>query len=133
MDLEPYAREGAARIVALMVGANDVMADDALQALERADAFRALGIRRERFAELVALYASDVGSHLSETSWLRDGDRKVLDDLLQRVTDPDERRLVCRLVAIVIEARHCVSEEERLLHTRLRAMWHESLVPATAP
>jgi hypothetical protein len=125
MHGEPSVHEAAARIVALMVAATGAIGDSALQALDRVDGFRSLGIDRRRFTELADAYASEIGSHLGETSWLRDEDRRVLDDLLQQVTDPRQRRLVLRLVTTMIEANRCVSNEERMVRAHLLASWRE--------
>ena len=109
-DAEPIAHDAAARVLALMLAARGWINDCELQALDEIDAFRRLGIDRDRFVNLAQAYAHDMGSHLGETSWLRDGDRAYVDSLLRQVTDPDERCLVCRLATAAMAAGGCDSQ-----------------------
>jgi hypothetical protein len=123
MNVEATHHEGAARVVALLVTAKGTISDSGLRALERMHAFPSLGIDRQRFIELARTYACEVGSHLGETSWLRNGDRKCLDQLLREVTDPAERALVCRLAAAVVAAEGGVCSPARLLYGHMLASW----------
>lgn len=134
MNAEPTLHDSAARVVALMVAAGGRIDERELRALERIGAFRRLGIDRARFIEMAQVYAHDIGSHLCETSWLRNGDRAFLDRLLAQVTDPDERRLVCRLAAAAMGACNQVLTEERMLFDYMLASWRmPEPDPAIAP
>jgi hypothetical protein len=131
MNAEPTLHDDAARIVALMVAGGGRIDECQLRALERVGLFRSPGIDRARFIEIAQAYAHDIGSHLCETSWLRNGDRVFLDGLLAQVTDPGERRLVCRLTAAAMAAADHVVTEERMLFDHMLASWRMA-EPVTA-
>lgn len=124
MEVQAPDPLAAARVVALLVATQGRVDERAMRMLDRLDAFRSLAIERRRFLELAQAYAAHVGSHLGETSWLRDDDRALLDSLLSRVTDPRDREKVARLAAVVIEADGCISWQERMVHAHLMASWH---------
>jgi hypothetical protein len=127
MNAKPTLHEGAARTLALIVAAGGWIDDCELRALDSIHAFRSLGIDHDRFVELAQSYAHEIGSHLGETSWLRDGDRAYVDNLLHQVTDPDERLLTCRLAAAAMAAGGRVCEEQRMLYEHMLATWHMAL------
>ena len=132
MIAEPTLHEEAARIVALMVAAGGRIDDCELRALDRIHAFQCLGVGRDHFVELARTHAHAIGSHLGETSWLRDGDRAYVDNLLRPVTDPAERLLICRLAAAALAAADRACEEQRMLYEHMEASWHLSIDPRAA-
>jgi hypothetical protein len=132
MIAEPTLHDGAARIVALMVAAGGWIDDCELRALDRIHAFQSLGIGRDRFVELAQTYVHEIGSHLGETSWLRDDDRAYVDNLLHPVTDPDERLLTCRLAAAALAAAGRACDEQRMLYEHMEASWHLTIDPRAA-
>jgi len=97
--------ESAAGVLALMVAANGRVDAREMRALEELDAFSRIGIRRERFVELAQGCLDDIGSSLCECSWLRAPALDYIDAMLDRVDEPRERLLLCRLAAAVITAR----------------------------
>jgi len=123
MHAEPNVRDAAARVLALLVAARGWIDDRELEALDGIDAFRSLGVDRDRFVELARAYAPEMGTHLGETSWLRNRDRAYVDDLLRQVSDPDERRLVCRFAAAAMAASGCDWNEEHMLCAHVQASW----------
>jgi hypothetical protein len=132
MNAMPTLHEGAARTVALIIAAGGCIDDCEMRALDGIHAFRNLGIDHDRFVELARTYAHELGSHLGETSWLRDCDRAYVDNVLHQVTDPDERLLTCRLAAAAMAAGGRVCDEQRMLYEHMLASWHMSVDPQAA-
>jgi len=122
----PAPRFAAARVLALMVAANGRADPSELQALDELDAFERLGLPRTRFAALVHECLQEVGSGLAECSWLRARDQAYVDRLLDAVTDPQERLMVCRLAAATVTADGQVSCDERLVFDHALARWRIS-------
>lgn len=118
--------EAPARVLALMIAANGRLDERELRALEDLDAFRRIGVPRERFMELGRACLQEIGSRLCEKSWLSFEDRRYLDRVLSEVRDPNERLLVCRLAAAVITADGRISGDERLVYEHTLATWHIS-------
>lgn len=121
-----HPRTAAARVLALMVAANGRADPRELQALERLHAFDRLGLPQARFSGLVHECLQEVGTGLAECSWLRARDQSYVDQLLDAVTDPQERLMVCRLAAAVVTADGQVSGDERLVFDHALARWHVS-------
>lgn len=119
-------RTAAARVLALMVAANGRADPRELQALDQLDAFARLGLPRAHFAALVQECLEEVGNGLAECSWLRARDQEYVDRLLDAVTDPQERLMVCRLAAAAVTADGQVSGDERLVFDHALARWHIS-------
>ncbi|HEY0856793.1 MAG TPA: hypothetical protein VGE16_07040 [Albitalea sp.] len=113
-----------ARVLAMMVAANGRVDEREVHALEELDAFRRLGVTRQRFVELARLCLRDIGAGLSARSWLTAADMIYLDALLDAVESPQQRLLVCRLAAAVITADGCVTLDERLVYGYALARWH---------
>lgn len=118
--------EAPARALAMLVAADGRIDDRELRVLDELDAFRRLGVNRERFVDLVHACITDVGSHLCERSWLCDGDMAYVDALLDAVVDADQRLLVCQLASAVISANGRQTHDERLVHSYALARWHIS-------
>lgn len=118
--------ESAARVLAMLVAANGRIDERELDALERLDAFRRLGVGRARFIELARDCLASVGTHLAELSWLRSSDLQYLDRLLDDVLDPEQRLLVCRLAAAVITADGRITHDERLVYDHALTRWRVS-------
>ena len=118
-----HADEASASVLALMVAANGRIDPREMQALDALRAFERLGVRRERFLELARGCLDDIGSVLSECSWLRSPALAYIDALLDRVDDPGRRMLVCRLAAAVITADGCISVDERMVYSHVLGHW----------
>lgn len=123
--------EAQARVLALMVAANGRVDPRELQVLEDLGAFERIGMTRERFVALAQECLHDVGAGLAEAPWLRARDQAYLDSLLEAVTDPNERLLLCRLAAAVVTADGRVSGDERLVYDHVLARWRVSRVMVT--
>ena len=123
--------EARARVLALMVAANGRVDPRELQALDELGAFERIGVTRERFVALAEECLQDVGASLAEATWLRARDQAYLDRLLEAVTEPDERLLLCRLAAAVVTADGRVSGDERLVYDHVLARWRVSRVMVT--
>lgn len=115
-----------AGVLAMMVAANGRIDKRELQVLDELDAFRRIGVSRDRFIELARACLKDIGASLCEKSWLRATDVLYLDRLLDEVLDPDQRLLVCRLAAAVITADGRVTPDEQMVYNHALARWHIS-------
>lgn len=113
----------AVRVLALLVAANGRADPRELQALDEIDAFARLGLPRAHFLALVGECVREIGAGLAECSWLRARDQAYIDQLLDAVTDAQERLLVCRFAAAVLTADGQVSGDERLVFDHLLARW----------
>jgi hypothetical protein len=116
--------EAPARALAAVVAAKGHIDGRELDRLAQLDAYRRLGVSRERFVELARESVDAVGAALCEQSWLRAEQRVYLDQLLEEVDTRQQRLLVCRLAAAVITADGCVTQDERLVYDHARARWH---------
>jgi hypothetical protein len=125
IDAHP-ACEAAARVLAVMVAANGRIDARELEALDELEAFARLGVPQERFVALARECLHEIGSGLGECSWLRARDMVYLDRLLDAVTNPQQRLLLCRLAAAVITADGRVTHDERLVFDHVLARWHVS-------
>lgn len=119
-------RTAAARVLALMVACNGRADPSELQALDELDACARLGLPRTHFQSLVDECLREVGTGLAECSWLRASDEAYVYRLLDAVTDPQERLLVCRFAAAALTADGQVSGDERLVFDHALARWHVS-------
>lgn len=117
------ASDALARILALMVAANGHVDSRELDVLEEMDAFECIGVSRERFAALAHEGVQQIGAGLGECSWLRERDQAYIDGLLDAVTDPDQRLMLCRLAAAVLSADGSISGDERLVYDHVLARW----------
>lgn len=117
------AEPAAAWVLALLVSANGRIDDTELARLEGLRAFERLGIAQQDFVELARRCLVDIGAGLCERSWLRSSDIYYADALLDAVSDPAMRLLVCRLSAAAISADGKVSADERLLYGHMLARW----------
>lgn len=124
--MTPNPTAPGARVLALIVAANGRADPRELQALETLGAFSRLGVTRKQFLGLVEDSLREIGTGLAECSWLRARDQAYVDSLLEQVTDPQQRLLVCRLAAAVVTADGQVSGDERLVFDHALARWHIS-------
>ncbi|HYN62583.1 MAG TPA: hypothetical protein VET87_24020 [Rubrivivax sp.] len=122
----PVASEAPARILALVVAANGRIDDSELRTLDGLEAYRRLGVKRERFIELSQHCLEEIGTSLCEQSWLRMSDMLYINALLGQVDDPAKRLLVCRLAAGVITADGRVSKDERRVYDHILGHWQIS-------
>ncbi len=115
--------ETLAHALGMIVAANGRIDERELSVLDRLDAFRRLGVGRERFIDIARSCVADVGVHLSERSWLRAEHMTYIDALLDAVSGSEERMLVCCLAAAVITADGRVTHDERLVYDHALARW----------
>ena len=116
---EPAVDEAPARVLALVVAANGRIDERVLQALDRLDAFRRLGVTRHRFVELAR-------GCLRQQEWLRAAPLACLDAWLDEVREPSRRLIVCRLAAAALVADGRVTKVERMAYERVLSRWHIS-------
>lgn len=119
----PPTRESPARALALMVAANGRIDERELQALDRLDAFRRLGVPRDRFIELACHCLSEIGEDWCTGGWLPPRHAQFVDAVLAEVPSPSERLLVCRLAVAVMVADGRITADERTVFTRALARW----------
>lgn len=116
--------ECAAHALALLVAADACLDSSKLQRLDELDAFTSLGVSRARFIELAVACRAEVGEGLVGCSWLPAGHMAHIDEILDAVSDPSLRLLVCRFATAAIEADGCVNDAERLLFEYTLGRWH---------
>lgn len=104
IDVTPSDRHSAARVLALIVGANGSVKDCELQTLESLNAFERLDVTQRQFLRLSKESVDDMGQSLSERGHLQPVDVLCFDELLDQVRDRRQRLLVCRLAAAVVTA-----------------------------
>ena len=115
--------EAAAHALALVVATTGRIDDCELRVLDGLDAYRRLGASRKRFVALAQACVSEVGADLCQRSWLLPEQRCYVDRLLDAVSDPEQRLLVCRLAAAVITADGCITGNERLVYEHTLGRW----------
>lgn len=116
--------ESPARVLALLVAANGRVDECELGALDELNAYHRLGVTRQRFIALAQACLQDVGANVCGQFWLSGSDMQYLDELLDQVSDPNQRLLVCRLAAAVITADGRISSDERMVYAHALARWH---------
>jgi len=119
----PAPGEALAHALAMMVAANGRIDQRELSALDQLDAFRRVGVSRERFVDIARSCVADVGAHLCDRSWLCVDHMTYIDALLDAVPGAEGRMLVCRLAAAVITADGRVTHDERLIYDHALARW----------
>lgn len=117
------ASDAAATLLAIVVSANGQVDPREVAELERLGAFKRLGISRHDFLARADAALEEIGRPLSQTQWLRPGDRARMLDLQHAVQDRALRLLVCRLSAAVITADGRVSGGERQVYESLLGHW----------
>ena len=115
--------EAPAHVLAMMVAAHGRVDERELRALDDLEAFRQLGVGRQRFVDIARACVRDLGTGLCERSWLSTEDLHYVDALLDAVPDPDQRLMVCRFGAAAIAADGGVTDDERLVYDHVRAHW----------
>jgi hypothetical protein len=115
--------DSAAQVLALIVAAKGRVEEPELNRLEELRAYRRLGVSRQQFIGLAR------GS-LEKTRPSAGGAGATqpvgLGQVLDCVTDPQERLLVCRLAAAAITADGRVTPHERSVYERTLVHWHIS-------
>lgn len=119
----PAPDETLARALAMIVAADGRVDARELGALDELQAFRRIGVSRERFVAIARSCVADVGAHLRDRSWLCTDHLTYIDALLDAVPERTDRMIVCRLAAAVITADGCVTHDERLVYAHALARW----------
>lgn len=119
----PAPDDALAHALAMIVAANGRIDAQELSALDRLDAFRRIGVSRERFVDIARSCVADVGVHLCDRSWLSADHLSYIDALLDAVPGTNDRMLVCRLAAAVITADGRVTHDERLVYDHALTRW----------
>lgn len=128
--------EASARALALMVAANGRVDAQELQSLDQRNAFKHIGVSRDRFIALAQGCVAELGAQLGERSWLSAEHTAYIDTLLDAVPDADSRTLVCHLAAAVIAADGRVTHDERLVYGHALARWRispDAVAPLVMP
>lgn len=115
--------EALAQALAMIVAANGRIDERELSALDQLDAFRRVGVSRERFVDIARSCVADVGVHLCDRSWLCADHITYIDALFDAVSRTEDRMLVCRLASAVITADGRVTHDERLTYDHALARW----------
>lgn len=124
MMVSEYLRaEAPARVLALILSADGSVNERALGRLDQLGGFELLGVRRERFLELAHDCSCQLAPGLCERSWLSDEDLGRATALLDAVGEADDRVLVCRLAAAVVQDEGLVTHGARLVFEHALAHW----------
>jgi uncharacterized tellurite resistance protein B-like protein len=123
--------ESAARVLALMMVADGHLDESLAERLDQLDAWRRIGVSRSRFMRIARSCHTALGDHLSTGSWMPMDDMHRIDRMLDNVSDPELRLMVCRLAASVITADGRVSDGERMLYDHTLSHWHISHAQVT--
>ena len=126
IDVTPSDRHSAARVLALIIGANGSVKDCELKTHETLNAFERLDLGRRQFLRLAKESLDDVGQSLSARGHLQPVDVLCFNELLDQVRDRRQRLLVCRLAAAVVTADGRVCPAERSAYEHMLARWHVS-------
>ena len=126
IDVNPSDRHSAARVLALIIGANGSVKDCELKTLESLNAFERLDVGRRQFLRLAKESLDDVGQSLSARGHLQPVDVLCFNELLDQVRDRRQRLLVCRLAAAVVTADGRVCPAERSAYEHMLAHWRVS-------
>lgn len=119
----PSPDEALAHALAMIVAANGRIDARELSALDQLDAYRRVGVTRERFVDIARSCVAEVGAHLCDRSWLCADHLTYIDALFDAVSGAEGRLLVCRLAAAVITADGRVTHDERLVYEHALARW----------
>jgi len=121
----PRHSDSAAQVLALIVAAKGRVEEPELGRLEELRAYRRLGVSRERFIGLARGNLRTTGADVAPAG---PGvpERVGLDRVLDSVTDPQQRLLVCRLAAAAITADGRVTPHEKSVYERTLVHWHIS-------
>jgi hypothetical protein len=119
----PSPEEALAHALAMIVAADGRIHEHELSTLDQLDAFRRVGVTRERFVGIAGSCVAEVGAHLCDRSWLCADHLAYIDALLDAVSGTEGRMLVCRLAAAVITADGSVTHDERLVYDHALARW----------
>lgn len=119
----PTVDESSARVLALIVAANGRIDQREMQTLDRLDAFKRLGVTRERFVALAQGCVDNIGVGLRKQVWLHTVN---IDRLLDEVRELGCRLFVCRLAAAVLVADGRITKDERVVYERLLSRWRIS-------
>ena len=120
----PTLGEALARALAMFIAADGRVDARELNVLDKLDAFRRLGVSRERFVGIARLCAADVGVYLRDRSWLCTDHLTYIDALLDAIADTEDRMFVCQLAAAAIAADGKVTHDEQLVYDHALAYWH---------
>lgn len=123
--------EAAAHALAMLVAANGRIDPREMHALAELDAFRRLGVTRQRLVELARQSLAELDAKRCDRLWLSAADAACLNALLDAVPSREERLLVCRLAAAVITADGCVTGDERLVYHHALTHWQISQAMVT--
>lgn len=119
-------RNCSGQLLALVVAANGRIDPCELDTLDGLEAFRRIGVPRDRFLLMAEDALEDMGMHLSQAQWLRWRDRLRIAALQEQVVDPGRQLLLCRLAAAVIVADGRVTWDERLIYSAMLSTWNVS-------
>ena len=113
--------DAAVRVLALMIGCDGQLDTHEMDALHDLDAYRRIGVSKERFGEFARECLREFGGS-RELSWIPAGEEARVDGMLDAVADPQQRRLVCELASAAL--RRDGHHKEHLLLDHVLAHWH---------
>lgn len=123
--------EAAARIVALVLISDGHVCRSEIEALQRLQVERELGLPAGAFAQVMQTLCEDLllGAYGSG-SMTCTVDEATLTSLLAEVDEPGLQARVLRLVSAAVEADRHVADAEALVLDAARRLWHKGGDPA---
>ncbi|MCR5868302.1 MULTISPECIES: TerB family tellurite resistance protein [Aquincola] len=113
----------AAHVLALVVAANGRVDPKEIEVLDRLAAFQRLGIGRDDFLALAAQCVQALDNGQVDRSWLKPQALAQLFSVVDAVTSPQQRLLVCRLAAAVMTADGAICATERRVYRHALLRW----------
>jgi uncharacterized tellurite resistance protein B-like protein len=124
--LQNYAQnspEAMARIVVMMMITDGDLDNREIAMLEKLDGFTRLGISRDGFKKVAALYCADLRTLMGDAPSLSLIDVARIDRIIDCVDDPAKRLAVCRQVIGIIAADGKLLESEVSVFEHLLDRW----------
>jgi uncharacterized tellurite resistance protein B-like protein len=119
----PNSPEAISRVIAMMIVTDAHIDDLEIAALDRADAYKLIGISREDFMRVARDYCSDLVAEAHELgeTLLIDPDR--VDNVIDCVDLDEHRIMIARLMLMVMAADRVQKESELTLLDHVFERW----------
>jgi hypothetical protein len=111
------------RILAMLMAVHSEFDTGAVQMLRRLNAFSSLGVTEPEFLHVADECRCGPYRGFAQRSWLTLDDAQVVRETLERVCDPMDQLLLCRLAGCVITAGGSVHEMGRQIYDRMLLHW----------
>lgn len=128
MPLQPDSQRAAAiRLIVMTLVADGELDAGELDALDRHRLAERLGVDGDALIEAVIDHCRSVLLHAESPGPVRAVDPKEVERLLDRVLDPELRKLVCRAMLVLSKADGQLAEAEQTLLRQTLTHWNLTL------